>query len=234
MTKFTKTILTFGLLIGIGVGGKYGYDYMKDHGYFDDVVKTNVSAETVAEINDFLNDDYNIGFIQVNYEKMDLKDIKFDTIAYLLNNPYEKGSDGKLIKHEFISSPVYKDYVLSYETNLLKTRVCYDAAKINEYVYSITNQYLNVLNDQEQICNSNTSAYIYMTDVSVEVVVAKDNIYSVTYKMSDAENIIYNQRYNYTDIETRKYSGKVVLEKIDNKYIFKSNEVQGARNLYNF
>ena len=79
---------------------------MKDHGYFDDVVKTNVSAETVAEINDFLNDDYNIGFIQVNYEKMDLKDIKFDTIAYLLNNPYEKGSDGKLIKHEFnLKSP---------------------------------------------------------------------------------------------------------------------------------
>ncbi len=234
MTKFTKGILTVGLLIGLGVGGKYGYDYMKDHGYFDSVVKTNVPAETVTEISDFLNDKYNIGFIQTNYEKIDIEDLKFDTIAYLLNNPYEKGSDGKIIKQDFISSPIYKDYVLSYETNLLKTKICYDALKINEYVYSVTNQYLNALNDKEQICNSNTSVYIYMIDVDVELVVKEDNKYSVTYKISDAENAIYNQRYNYTDIETKKYSGNVVLEKIDNRYIFKSNELSGARNLYNF
>ena len=69
MTKFTKTILTFGLLIGIGVGGKYGYDYMKDHGYFDDVVKTNVSAETVAEINDFLNDDYKERYKEIVFDR---------------------------------------------------------------------------------------------------------------------------------------------------------------------
>lgn len=235
MTKFTKGILTVGLLIGLGVGGKYGYDYMKDHGYFDSAVKTNVSVEIVTEISDFLNEEYNIGFLQANYEELNMEDLKFDTIAYLLNNPYEEGSDGKLIKHDFIDSKIYKDYVLSYETNLLKTRICYDAAKINEYVYSVTNQYLNALKDQEKICNSNTSVYIYMNNVEVELVVAKDNEYSVTYKISDAENIIYNQKYDYSGIETKKYSGKVILEKTeDNRYIFKSNEINGARNIYNF
>lgn len=235
MTKFTKGILTVGLLIGLGVGGKFGYDYMKENGYFDNVEKTNVSAETVTEISDFLNDEYNIGFLQANYDEMNIEDLNFDTIAYLLNNPYEEGSDGKLIKREFIKSSIYKDYVLSYETNLLKTKICYDAVKINDYVYSVTNQYLKVLKDIDKICNSNTSAYIYMAYVDLQLVVEKDNIYNITYNISDAENVIYNQKYNYSDIETKYYTGKVVLEKTeDDRYIFKSNKLNGARNLYNF
>lgn len=235
VTKFTKGVLTLGLLIGLGVGGKYGYDYMKNHGYFDEITKTNVPAETVTEIEIFLNDQYNIGFLQANYKEMDINNVSFDTITYLLNNPYEKGSDGKVIKHEFTDSQIYKDYVTSYETNLLNTKACFDAVKLNEYIYSVTNQRLDALENTDNKCISKLPNYIYMIDVKTELVILNDEKYSITYKIKDAENILYNQKYNYTGIEVKQYNGKAILEKTnDNRYIFKSNNVSGARNLYNF
>lgn len=235
MTKFTKGVLTIGLLVGLGIGGKYGYDYLKDHGYFDDVTKTNVPTETVEEIKTFLNDSYNIGFLNANYERIDINDIDIDTIAYLLNNQYEEGSDGKITKYEFTETKVYKEYVTTYETNLLNTRVCYDAVKLNDYIYSITNQRMDALENTAEACTPKLSNYIYMIDVEIDIVIAKNNIYTVTYNIGNAENILYNQKYNYTGIKTDRYNGKVVLEReSDGRYIFISNEVKGARNLYNF
>lgn len=71
-----------------------------------------------------------------------------------------------------------------------------------------------------------------MYDLKVNVVYNEDNKYTIKYSIKDINNAIYNQKYNYSNINIKAYNGTVILEKIDNKYIFISNTVSGGYDIY--
>lgn len=239
MTKFTKGILTVGLIVGLGLGGKYAYDYLEEKGYIDQIfhedLKTNVEDTVVNEIEDFLNEDMNIGFVEVNYDELDISRLSFSTITSLLNFQYKIGDDNKIYKASFTETELYNKYNILYDTNIVNPKVCFNTVEIKEHLYSITNQYLDVASEsniEEGLCTTKVNNYLYMYDLKVNVVYNEDNKYTIKYSIKDINNAIYNQKYNYSNINIKAYNGTVILEKIDNKYIFISNTVSGGYDIY--
>ncbi len=236
MTKFTKGIVTTIILVGVGIGGKYGYDYLKEKGVFDKVETSNVSENTVIELQDYLNESMNIGFVQINYNKLDINSANLKTIISLLYNPYEKGSDGTTTEIKNIETNFYKEYVTKYDTNLMSPYVCVDVPKVNEYLYSVTNQQVDSFeeytnNETNDVCVSKITSIIYMYDLVVNKVTQNSNKFVIEYTIKNLDNLLYNSKYNYGDLNIKKYNGTVILEKTaDNRYIYLSNNVDGGKN----
>lgn len=232
MTKFTKTVLTTGLIIGTLVGFKYGYEYLDTHGYFDSFNKNSATENEIQDIEKFLNEDMNIGLLQYNYENLDINKVPSKTITYLLNNIYQKGSNDIYIKLSISNTKLFNEYHTTYLPDLLNRKICYDAAKMNEHIKLITNQYLDAFESDIEICFTDIKSYIYMIDVDVNKAIKNNNVYTIDYTIKDAENLLYMQEHKYSSKNIKSYKGTVTLYNIDNRYIFVSNKVKNAKNLY--
>lgn len=233
MTKFKKGLLIIIILIGVGVGVKYILDNYDITKFLPIASKTNVSNETVLEINKFLNDYSNIGFLEYNYKNLDINKLDFDSLYPLFNKNYEWSSDDNLLHLVSLSSSTnYKLFGSSYSDNLLNKNVCYSSAKLIEHIESITNQTFDA-SGEKSLCTKNLTATQYIAKVNVTKVVKDNNIYTVDYDAYELSNQLYLQKNPAVSKDTAKtISGTVKLSNIDNRYIFISNNITYGNSLY--
>lgn len=228
MTKFTKGIVFTGVFALSVVGGYKAYNYIKD--IYEEKETSNVSTEKINEISSFLNDSTNIGFIQANYDSLDLSKLSFDEVYKLLSNIYSFDDTGKLKKNNLNETNAYKSFKGDYITNVSNPKVCYNKEAVNTYLYSITNQKLN--SSSNELCTTFVDLYTYIAKINITLVRKTDNTYNIKYKAYDAENLIYIQKNKYEGMGIEKtYNGKVVLEYIDDRYIFVSNTISNGKNI---
>ncbi|NLC48337.1 MAG: hypothetical protein GX758_03140 [Tenericutes bacterium] len=231
MTKLGKAVVVAGV-ISLGViGGQHIYNYAKE--VYDERNVSNVTTEKIDEINSFLNDSTNIGFLQVNYKSLDLSVLTFDEIFKLISNIYSFDDNGRLKKNNLSETKMYNSFKGRYITNLNSPKVCYNKEAVNAYLYSVTNQKLN--SNSLELCTTNTDLIDFNVDVKItRVINYNDNFYNISYKVQDAENLLYIQKHNYENLKQDKiYKGTVVLEYKSNRYIFVSNNIKDKMDLEN-
>ena len=181
---------------------------LKNRGYKPSNVVENIENEVIEktdemkEFDEILNSKENIGFLLSTYSSFDRVDFKELFIEFPEDASSILGHSTTEYKNLIASNPDFTDKEIQKMTK----------ANLKKYIKNRTSY---ALEDFEQ---NNLSQLTYMEAYDTYYTYSKFNENLIdTYKVSQDDNI-YTISYKYDNV---KY--KVVIKKVDNKYIFVSN-----------
>ncbi len=234
MTKFAKGILTTGILLTVGVGGYKLYEYAKEEGWIDKLKNSHLPEKTRAEIEDFINEESNIGFLQYNYDILNVNKLDEDLIHNLLSNPYEMSDDGILSNPGISKTQLFKDYEGTIRENLRDPQVCFKTSIVKEVIHKLTAQTLDY--DKSKVCvPSITRSNIQYVHAQVKNVKMENKRYVVSYTLTPVSNYFYVQDNKYEGLNIYdEFDGTLTLGKAedDGRYIYLSNTFVKGTPLY--
>lgn len=235
MTKFVKGILTTGLIIGGAYAAYYGYQYYQENKDSFHPDKSNVSEEKVREVREFLDSDENIGFLQYNYEEIDLNKVPDETLVTLILNPYQTDADDtSLYKKKTVlaisQTKLFEKYKGELGSIEVLTSMCLDGSLVSSKLFEVTNQKINL---PSKFCVSEYTNNVKKVGVTINYVKQTDDILNVNYDVISTENYMYVQKNKYQDLDIYdKFNGNVILKEVDGRYIFISNNLKNNKKLY--
>lgn len=235
MTKFVKRILTTGLIIGGAYATYFGYQYYQENKDSFHPNKSNVSEEKVREVRDFLDSDENIGFLQYNYDEIDLNKMPDETIITLILNPYQTDADDtSFYKRKSLLSISQTKLFEKYKGELGSieafTSICLDGSLISDKLFEVTNQKIKF---PSRFCVNEYTNNVKKIGVTINYIKQTDDLLNVNYDIISAESYMYVQKNKYQDLDIYdKFNGSVVLKEVDGRYIFISNKLKNNKSLY--
>lgn len=232
MTKFKKLLLTILIISLVYFCYHYGYNYyIENKDKINNILnknKSDVTDEEIDKITAFLSNNENIGYLQYNYNNIDINKLTIDRVVELNLFKYYMEENKNLIQYNLISdSYLFKKYDGTYNEN----KLCLNLNKINEKLIQITNQ--TYKSNNKTICiNDYTSNFTYIDPVIIKVK-ANDDLLNIDYTIKSVSNYLYVQKNNYQNLNIYDlYNGKLVLKRHNNSYMFISNNIDNINNLY--
>lgn len=232
MTKFTKGVLTTGILLAVGVGGYKFYQYADETGLIDKIRNSYVPEETRVKLEDFLKADANLGFVQINYDILNINKLTDEQIFDLISNPYET-KDGKLVNNGIANTKLFKKLGGTIRENIKDPKICFKTSEVKKVLLELTNQ--TYKNKNEKLCVPSITRY-NIKHVNLKVKNAKhesNGNYIVNYTLTPVDNFLYIQDKNYEGMDIYDhFDGTVTLGvSEDGRYYYVSNNYSKGTNL---
>lgn len=223
MTKFTKGVLTTGILLAVGVGGYKFYQYANENGLIDKLKNSYLPEETRAELEKFLGENDHLGFVQVNYDVLNINKLSTEQIYDLISNPYEM-QDGKLTNLGISNTELFKKLGGTIRENINNPQVCYKMSEVKKTLLELTSQTYN--SKKTKLCVSTVTRYnIKHVNLKVKNAKIENGNYIVNYTLTPIDNYMYIQEKHYEGMDIYdKFDGTVTLGvNDDGSYYYVSN-----------